>query len=110
MTAQSTTNSKVVAQIAPDGVTNPTIQNQNTSAIANTETSYALPAGSKRFTITNRGNCIVKLSYSAGTSGITYFSLYPHSPYAEEAIIASLVTLYFQSVGINQRLEIISWT
>jgi hypothetical protein len=80
-----------------------------TSGTANTETSYTLRPNTRRFTITNRGNKIINLSYAAATSGTQYKKLYPGAPYPEIQIGTASLTFYMQSPGISQDLEIVSW-
>jgi len=72
----------------------------------------ALPisVNTKRFTIKNRTNGLIKLSYAVAQSGISYFSMEPGTTYDETEIGAANLTLYFQSPAANQILEILSWT
>jgi hypothetical protein len=90
-------------------VTNPSIANF-LLPLANTEYPYTFPAGTKRFTVKNRTASLIKLSYTAGQSGVTWFSIEPGVSYTENEIRASAtITMYVQSPSAAQLLEIISW-
>ena len=92
-------------------VTTPTIANFTTSATPNTETSYAFPAKTKRFSLKNRGNGMLKIAYASGQSGTTYWSLPPATSYEETEInVNTQVTIYLQSPIASQVLEVISWS
>lgn len=67
-------------------------------ALANTEVSHTLPAGTKQYKIQYRANGVLKVAFSVGTSGTTYWELYPGQS-AETMYIRSSasITLYMQS-------------
>lgn len=71
------------------------------------ETTHILPTGTKVYKIQNRGNKLVKLAFSMGTSGTTYWSLWPSTP-AETFFIksTSVITLYMSATGSSQVVEI----
>lgn len=89
-------------------VSSPTIENISVIA-ANTEQSHSLPANTKRFTLKNRGNGLLKLSYQSGQSGTTWYSVEPGTTYGESEIRKDTLTFYFQSSNAADVLEIISW-
>ena len=92
-------------------VTTPTIVNFTTSPTPNTETSYSFPAKTKRFSLKNRGNGMLKIAYASGQSGITYWSLPPATSYEETEInVNTQLTIYLQSTIASQVLEVISWS
>jgi len=78
-----------------------------TMTLADTEYSYALPAGTKYWKIQNRDAGLIKLAFASGTSGTTWFSVWPGNQ--EDGYIknsTASVTLYFQSPKAAQTLEI----
>lgn len=90
-------------------VSNPTIENVSIIA-ADTEQSHTLPANTKRFVLKNRGSGLLKLAYSAGTSGTTWYTIEPGTSYGESEIRKPALTFYFQSSKNTDVLEIISWS
>jgi|GEM_PF-6165881 hypothetical protein len=80
-----------------------------TMTLANTEYSYALPSGAGNVTIQNRGNYDVKVCFTSGASGTTYFTLKAGSAYYEERISNYGTTLYFQCATAGQVLEVVYW-
>lgn len=78
--------------------------------LANTEVTHALPIGTKRFLIKARGQAIIKLAYSVGTSGTSFMTIPKNAFYTESFIGAGTTTLYFQSPSASQTAEITSWS
>ena len=78
--------------------------------LANTEYSYTFPTSTKRYMMANRDSGTLKYSFSSGTSGTQYITLYPG-----DAAVADLLdttagfTVYFQSTKASQTVEILSW-
>lgn len=94
----------------PEVSANPLVANVSIPT-ANTEVSYALPAGTKKFYIKLReGSASIKLAYVAGTSGTTYVTVHRGNWYGEEALDVPATTLYFQADVASQIAEIVSWT
>lgn len=104
--------------INPDGSINvsvikaatPTIVNLNVVA-ADTEYSYALPAGTKHFTVKDRkGDAKTRIAYVMGTSGTNFKTVDMGNTYEVKDIstIAGL-TIYFQSSKASRIIEIESW-
>lgn len=92
------------------GLATPTITNASTSGLANTETSIALPAGTRSICIQNSDDGLIQFAFTATESGTNFFTLFPGVPYHIEGISASAsVTLYVQSPKTSQALQIISW-
>lgn len=108
MSVISSTSGEVTANVNLT-VTTPTIARPVTSGTPNTETSYALPNSSRRFLISNQGSSIIKLAFASGQSGTLYKTLEPYSFYSESNLGAVNLTLYFQSPGASQQLEVVSW-
>lgn len=81
--------------------------------LANTEYSYVLPQGTKKFLIKLR-NPNVQMKLNLGKtpwqSAITYIAILENSCFYEESINTDVgTTLYFQSASANQVAEIIIW-
>lgn len=93
------------------GVTTPTITN-TTIALANTEETFSLPAGTKRFLLKTRTpNVKMQLSYVSGQSGTTYLTILPGTYYLEDGVDAGAsLTLYIQSNKDSTVVELLSWT
>ena len=76
----------------------------------NTEYSYDIPAGTKRFSIKLRAiNKILKLAFVATESGTTYISIPYGETYTENDVKAGPVTLYFQTTVSTMVAEIKTW-
>ena len=104
--------------VNPDGsinvelilATTPTIVNLNVVA-ADTEYSYALPVGTKHFTIKDRkGDAKIRMAYVSGESGVNFKTIDMGNTYEAKDIstIAGL-TIYFQSSKASRIIEIESW-
>lgn len=84
--------------------------NNTTMTSADTEYSYDIPAGTKRFEIKLRAlNALLKLAFTSGESGTTYITIPYGASYLEEDVKAGPITLYFQSSSASQVAEIKSW-
>ena len=110
MGAVSSTSVSTGGSSATFVVTSPFILNPVTSPTPSTETSVALPAGLKRFEVSNRGATILQLAFISGNSGSLYRSIAPGASYKEDLISGSAQTLYFQTASPSQRLEVVYWT
>ena len=87
----------------------PTIAN-TAMTTANTEYSYDIPDGTKRFSIKLRSlNKILKLAFIESTSGTTYISIPYGETYTENDVKAGPITLYFQTTANTQVAEIKTW-
>jgi hypothetical protein len=79
---------------------------------ANTEYSVVLK-NVRSFTVKNRSANDVKIAFSPGESGTTYFTLPSGSSYSENYIKEGLtngnLTLYVQCAAAGNVLEIIYW-
>lgn len=80
-----------------------------TIVLADTEYSQALPINTKRFTIQNRDNGLLKISYVTGFTTV-YFSIFPGGSITEDLIGAANITVYLQSPKAGQTVEILTWT
>jgi hypothetical protein len=108
-----------MAQFTPAGsggaaaggsVANPTVTTI-TLPVANTETSFALPAAAKKFLIQYRSSGILKLAFTVGTSGTTYISLYRYAFLSEDNLSrTSGLTLYMQATTAGAVVELLYWT
>ena len=106
ITTLTSTNSYVV-KIA----TSATVYNVAITASA-TEYSQALLANTKRFLIKLRStaaNADLWLCYSAGASGLTYFTIPAGSSYDEDELNLAAATLYMQSPLASQTAEIVDF-
>jgi hypothetical protein len=87
----------------------PTIAN-TAITLADTEYSYDIPAGTKRFEIKLRAlNALLKLAFISGASGTTYITIPYGGSYVENDVKAGPITLYFQSPSATQVAEIKTW-
>lgn len=97
--------------ITIDPVTTPSARIYNVSA-ANTEDSFTIPSGVKRFTIKTRQNARLRVAFSAGdiASG-DYFTLRPGVAWNEVSIeLSSALTIYVESNKAGIDIEILEWT
>lgn len=78
-------------------------------AVANTEQSHTFPAGSRSIQVKARGGSKLKMSFSPGTSGTTYQTIWPGAVYSQENIGATSTTIYFQSPVAGLVVEMTSW-
>lgn len=86
----------------------PTIQNVEMTD-ANTEYSYSLPDGTRRFTIKLRDQGqAFQVAFVDGESGTTYMNVPAGKSYSE-VDIKSNATIYFRSTVAAQVAEILSW-
>lgn len=80
---------------------------------ADTDKILNIPQGTKRFTLKNRGNRLVKIAHAAGLIATNvYFSVEPGTTYdeAELKLNAAGLDIYIQSVGANEILEVLKWS
>jgi hypothetical protein len=80
-------------------------------ASANTEYSYAVPAGVNKVLIKLRSSSVdLKLSYTSGESGTTYLTVPAGSAKSIDDIKGGGgLTLYFQAASASQTLEVEIW-
>ena len=98
--------SSLVGTVSTETIDTPVVAN-HTLAVANTEYTISLPAGTKTFALQNRDEGLIKLKT---TSGGPYFSLFPGQPYYIANIKGTAsVTIYAESPKGSQTLEIIAW-
>jgi hypothetical protein len=79
-----------------------------TMTLADTEYSQALPTGTTKFLVQNRGLYDTKLSFNSNQSGTNYITIKAGQVYYEDFVDTSR-TLYFQCPTAAQVLEIIIW-
>jgi hypothetical protein len=78
---------------------------------AATEYSYTLPLGTVRFRLHNVGSRILQVAYIAGNTVANYYEMAPRSMSRENNLDPTVVyTIYVQSAGSGQLMEIISWS
>ena len=80
-----------------------------TMTSANTEYSQAFPAGCTKITVQCRDAYDVKICFTSGQSGTTYWTVKSGGGYWEDHISATLTTIYAQCATAGQVLEIICW-
>lgn len=74
---------------------------------ANIEVSHSLPSGTKSYKIQNRDTGLIKLAFSAATSGTTFWTIGAGQPFETDGIDASAsITLFMQSPAASQTVEI----
>jgi len=86
----------------------PTIKNL-TLTNQDTEYSYELPNGTKKFTIRCRTDDDIKLAYIKGQSGIEYINIPEGADHFEDGINTAALILYLQSPTAGVVVEIVSW-
>lgn len=87
----------------------PTIANVAMTS-ANTEYSYAIPAGTSRYEIKLRAlNALLKLAFISGESGTTYITIPYGASYVENDVKGGPITLYLQSPTASMTAEIKTW-
>lgn len=87
----------------------PTIANV-AMTLANTEYSYALPDGTKRFMIKLRDpGYPLQLAVVSGESNTTYYNIANGKTHEEKEIKGQGTTLYFRTTTASMIAEIISW-
>jgi hypothetical protein len=79
-----------------------------TMTLADTEYSQALPIGTVKLMVQNRGLYDTKFSFVSGTSGTNYMTIKAGQVYYDDLVNTSR-TLYFQCPTAAQVLEIILW-
>ena len=80
------------------------------TGVADTETSYSFPAGTKRFTITNDGAATVQFTFTSGESNTEYIKLPTATSHFESNLgVNASLTVYLRCPVANQTLEIVSW-
>jgi hypothetical protein len=93
-----------------DNPKTPTIVN-TPAPLAATEYSYTFPPNTKRFSMRVRGGrSVMQISYTAGQSGIVYYTNEMGNIYESGEIDpVSPFTVYFQCNRATQIVEILSW-
>ena len=79
-----------------------------TMTLANTEYSQALPYGTVKIMVQNRGAFDTKISFTSGASGTNYFTLKSSMVYYDDFVDVGR-TLYFQCADAGKTLEIMVW-
>lgn len=78
---------------------------------SNTEYSFTLPVGTRKFQISSLNRGTVKLAYVATESSTNYVKIIPGSTLGETRVNqAASLTLYFQSNKAADTVVIYSWT
>ena len=80
-----------------------------TDTTPNTESSFAIPAATKRYCIRNRSNATIQISDSSGFSGV-YFSLDGGNTIDSGSLDGTTQTVYTKSEKASQTLEILLWS
>ena len=88
--------------------TNPIVYNK-TLTLADTEYSQALPAGCKKIMVQCRTAYDVKMTYTSGGSGTTYYTLKANTWYWDDFIDGTVKTIYMQSTQAGVVVEILCW-
>jgi hypothetical protein len=82
-----------------------------TLASANTEYSFTLPQSTKKFTIQGQDDNLLKISFTEGQSGTTYFSIFDGASHSEDNLNVSGggLTIYVQSPDAGAIVECLYW-
>jgi len=99
----------VQVSLASAELATPTVYNV-TCPLANNEYSRALSADTKEFMIKVRQVASLKLAFVNGDSGTTYISVPANSSFTQSRLLATGLTLYFQSPVAGIDVEILEWT
>ena len=87
----------------------PTVANV-AMTLANTEYSYEIPAGTKRFMIKLRNvGYPLQLCVVSGESNTTYYNIANGKTHEEKEVKGQGTTLYFRTTAASQVAEIISF-
>lgn len=87
----------------------PTVANVEMT-LADTEYSYALPAGTARFSFKLRNpGYQARIAFVSGALGTTYKNLMQGEIYSEKNLRQGPNSLYFQSPTAGQVAEILTW-
>lgn len=94
-----------------DSADTPTIYNVTTPGTPDTETSQALSANTKKFTIQTRGTtATMKLAFTSGQSGTNFITVPKSASFEENDLnLTSGLTLYFQTDVASAVVEILEW-
>lgn len=91
-------------------VNTPDISNTTLGA-ANTESSIALPAGTKKFKLRARGFAKLQLAYTATESGTNFWTIPAGACYFEELLDENTsYTIYIQANKASAEVELVSWS
>ena len=89
-------------------IAKPTIKN-TTMTTKDTEYSYALPAGTRAFSIKLEAiNTLLKIAFVEGESGTNYITL-PYGETLKQNAKVGGSTIYFQSPTASQKAQITTW-
>ena len=86
----------------------PIIYNK-TLTLADTEYLQALPAGITKIMVQCRTSYDIKIAYTSGESGTTYFTIKAEHTYWDDEISGTKQTLYIQSSQAGVVVEILCW-
>jgi len=92
------------------GISTPTITNISIP-LANTEQSYVLPIGTKKFFFQIEGTAKLQYSFTSGQSGTNYITVFGGAREQVDGLeLSSALTLYFQASKANEKLQLMYWT
>lgn len=106
-TACSGTTVPIPGTVDTNTVNTPTIEHFELP-VQNTEYSFTLPTGTKRFIIKNIENGLIKLAVVSGQSNTLYWPIEPGTTY-NEAELGTVPVFFVQSPSNNQKIAIFSW-
>ena len=81
-----------------------------TMAVAGTEYSQALPAGTKKFTVKCRTYIPVQICFTTGGTNTLFLTIPPGQSYWEDRLLDAALTLYFECAVAAQVIEIVAWS
>lgn len=89
-------------------VAHPNIYNL-TLTNANTEYSRALSSFSRKFMMQCRTLADLRVSFTSGESGTTYFTIPAGSSFNDNGIFSGVLTVYVQSPSAGVVVEFLEW-
>jgi hypothetical protein len=81
-----------------------------TATLANTEYSYAFPAGTRAWALQHRSGGMFRHTFTALQTGTQALTLYPGAFWAESNYAGTTLTLYYRSPTAGSVLELRTWT
>jgi hypothetical protein len=87
----------------------PSITN-TTLAVAGTEYTLPLPAGTKSFLLRSRGYSRLRIGYGINSTNTAWMEVSPGCSYRENGLGGTTTNIYVQSNSAGEVVELLSWT
>jgi hypothetical protein len=89
--------------------TTPDIQNI-LAAVANTEYSFTVPAGTRQYRFKVRGNAKIQYCFISGNSNTVFMTVDPGNSEGEtDILLPADKTIYFRVTKDNTKIEVLTW-